>query len=306
MEQSPRVSAVVCTYNRDKYLEKALMSLVEQSADTGEYEVILVDNASTDGTADIAAKFRSLPHFRYIYETKKGLSNARNAGIAAARADIVAFLDDDAVACNDWIGQIVKAFEDPKAGAVGGQVDPIWESEPPSWVTAEIALYFSVVDWGERQYLPESKWIVGANMAFRKELLERFGGFNDRLGRKGKKLISGEETLLIRQVRDAGYEVLYVPEMHAQHLVPSGRMSRKWLKERAWWGGFSARLVDRMLGETPPAPLSLRDKFWFLRRYLFATSFAQKLNIMYTLGFHKKIDDELAAMIEQESTLANP
>ena len=124
------VSVVICTYNRCDLLPPALESVVEQSAAGVGYEVIVVDNNSTDGTRRVVEAMiarRGHANLRYVFEGEQGLSHARNAGVRAARARVVAFTDDDVRAAPDWVASIKRAFDEhPEAAYVGGKVLPLW------------------------------------------------------------------------------------------------------------------------------------------------------------------------------------
>src|SRR4051812_37764690 len=129
-----RISAIIPTYNRDAYLGKAIQSLVDQTLATEQYEILVIDNCSTDHTREIVCnEFGHVPNLRYIYEPVQGLNQARNTGWRQARGELVAFLDDDAIANSEWLEKILMVFETvkPIPGCVGGQVEGIWETERP-------------------------------------------------------------------------------------------------------------------------------------------------------------------------------
>ena len=132
---SIRISAIICTLNRAAYLEKAIQSLADQTLPEEQFEIIVVDNGSTDNTKTMVEGFKHLENLRYIYEPIMGLSQARNTGWQNAQGDYVAYLDDDAIACPEWLERIVQAFDtvEPRPGSVGGKVIPVWEAERPAW-----------------------------------------------------------------------------------------------------------------------------------------------------------------------------
>ena len=137
---APLISAIICTHNRDQYLGAAIDSLLTQSLDN--YEVIVVNNASTDNTAEVAKARLNNPKVRYIHEEKLGLSVARNTGAEAAKADIVAYLDDDAEASEVWLAELMAEFEQQEKVAIaGGKVTLIWQpnATPPSWLSEELS-----------------------------------------------------------------------------------------------------------------------------------------------------------------------
>src|SRR5436305_8400951 len=134
------VSVIISTYNRCEMLPAALESILAQETAGTRYELIVVDNNSTDKTREVVESFIARGHanLRYVFEGKQGLSHARNAGIAAARAPIIAFTDDDVRAASDWVASIKRVFDEhPEVDFVGGKVLPRWEAEPPSWLTPD-------------------------------------------------------------------------------------------------------------------------------------------------------------------------
>jgi glycosyltransferase involved in cell wall biosynthesis len=195
---SIRISAVICTYNRAAYLRKALRSLIEQTLDSSQYEILVIDNASTDDTRNVVESERSVqPQVRYVHEPTVGVSRARNAGWRAARAEYVVYLDDDAIAEPPWLERMLGFLESkaPRLGAVGGRIEPIWERPRPDWLSDDMARALTVVDWSERPIVLEShQWIVAANIGFPRRILEEIGGFQVDLGRQGSRLLSNEEN----------------------------------------------------------------------------------------------------------------
>ena len=156
MSSTPDVSVVLPTYNRAADLERALDSVLQQTADPREYEVIVVDNNSTDGTAQVLdrLKARYPGRLRTVVERKQGVSHARNAGIAAALAPILAFFDDDVRVAPDWIETIIRVFRDnPDTEVVGGKVLPEWAAPPPGWLTPAHWSPLALQDFGDRPML---------------------------------------------------------------------------------------------------------------------------------------------------------
>ncbi|HET8654392.1 MAG TPA: glycosyltransferase [Longimicrobiaceae bacterium] len=246
-----KISAIVCTHNRKEYLRKSLASLAAQTLPVEDYEIIAVDNASSDGTGELVQReYSHIENLRYVYEPVLGLSRARNTGFETARSEYVAFLDDDAVAEPDWLEMIVRALAgaDESVVCVGGRVDPIWEADRPEWLADALLPCLSVLDRGPSPVvLPENQHFVGANMAFRRSVLASIGGFSTNLGRKGGNLLSNEESLLRRRLIRSGYHCLYYPAARVGHHVPADRLSRKWFARRLFWQGISRGVMVRHL-----------------------------------------------------------
>ncbi len=245
---APVITAVVCTHNRSAYLRKALASLREQSIGNDSYEVLVVDNCSTDDTKQVFDR-EAGANFTYIFEAQLGLSTSRNTGWKRARGEYVAYLDDDAVASSVWLEQIVQAFEvvQPRPGGVGGRITPIWEAPRPSWLSDRIALALTILDWSDApMFIGDHQWLAGANLAYPRELLVETGGFDAMLGRSGTNLISCEESMLNDQIKGLGYRLFYQPEAAVEHHIAASRLTKEWHIRRQYWNGVSGAVALRL------------------------------------------------------------
>src|SRR5262249_46367751 len=143
-------------------------------------------------------RFDSAGNVRYISEPKIGASIARNTGWRSARGRYIGFFDDDAIACEGWLAGIVEAFATtPNLGIVGGRVDPIWEAPRPAWLSDDVALSLSVLDWSSVPKIIEDssvEWLISANMAVPACVLAEVGGFHPRLDRYGTRLLSSGDV----------------------------------------------------------------------------------------------------------------
>lgn len=250
---SPLISAIICTHNREQYLGAAIDSLLVQTLDN--YEIIVVDNASTDGTAAIAKSKLSDPKVRYLYEPTLGLSVARNCGANAANGDILAYLDDDAEASKGWLASLLKVFaENENVAIAGGKVTLIWppNAHPPRWLSDDLSSGLGAYDLGDELVYIQQPALTprGLNYAVRKPFLKAVGGFDTHLGRVGKNLLSNEEQQLTRLALDAGQQVAYVPTALAAHNVAPARMKPSWFLSRSWWQGISESYREQVNGNT--------------------------------------------------------
>jgi len=240
---SIKISAIICTHNRAEYLLKAIQSLVDQTLDKTKYEIIVVDNKSTDNTKNIALdNFSTVSNLKYLYEPVLGLSQARNTGLNRANGKYVAYLDDDAIANPRWLENILEVFEKatPQPGIVSGRVKPIWERSRPVWLPDKLLGSLTIVDWSKQAiFLNKEQWPAGANIAFPKNLLEKVGGFDTALGRKGNKLLSMEEIDVRQKIEDKGYKCYYSPDIVVSHHIPALRLTKRWFVRRWYWQGFS-------------------------------------------------------------------
>ena len=248
---APDITVVVCTHNRASYLPACLDSLLRQDLPRERHEIIVVDNASTDDTAGVCRAYEARG-VRRIFDAVPGLSHARNTGWRAGRGELVAFLDDDAIACEGWLSAAWAAYRanTPPPDGLGGLVRLQWDTPEPSWMNAPLRQPLGELDWGpaSRKLLP-TEWIIGANCFYSRKCLERFGGFDERLGRKGTCLLSGEETVLHKQIEQAGGYLFYVPSVAVQHRVTPERTRPAWFYRRYFWGGVS----DALMRRTAPA-----------------------------------------------------
>lgn len=242
-----KASAVICTHNRAADLKEALLSLLQQNFKNC-YEVIVVDNCSTDHTKQVVQEFQKMVHIPviYIFEERLGLSVARNRAIREASGEYVLFLDDDAVACTDWIGGIIALFDlDPRIGCVGGKIEPAWEGSAPLWLSPENRTLYTILDYSDEVVEMRKPAVpFGANVAFRKSVFDSMEAFREDLGRVGSNLLSSEESELIERIRTR-YTVYYTPHASVLHKIPRSRISRKWLLRRIYWQGVSRAVSSK-------------------------------------------------------------
>jgi glucosyl-dolichyl phosphate glucuronosyltransferase len=246
--RKPLISVVICTRNRAELLSRALTSVVEQAFPRPDYEILVVDNKSTDRTHEIVKQFQGKATVRYLHEGHVGLCIARNTGWRNAAGRYVAFFDDDAIASPAWLAAIRDGFTSasPCVGAIGGPARPIWEKSRPTWLSDAIVCSLTVIDWGPSEKLIDDisrEWLVGANMAIPKALLAEVGGFHPSLDRVGNNLLSGGDVFLQKEIMRRGYRCLYSPAMAIGHLIPVSRMHQNWFIRRYYWQGVSDAVI---------------------------------------------------------------
>lgn len=247
----PDISAIICTHNRDVYLGDAIDSLLQQ--EFANFEIIVVDNGSSDRTKEVVAQRESDPRLKYIYEPTLGLSFARNTGFKQAGSEILAYLDDDAVASPQWLRTLWNAYQqNPKLAIAGGKVTLIWPEgvEPPVWLSAGLAENLGAYDLGDQITLIRKPGLTprGLNYSIRRSFLEKVGGFDLNLGRVGKSLLSNEELHMTELALNQGWEVAYLPEAIAAHNVAPERLKRSWFLSRGWWQGISECYREQLTG----------------------------------------------------------
>ncbi|CAM2060581.1 glucosyl-dolichyl phosphate glucuronosyltransferase [Desulfovibrionales bacterium] len=230
---SPKVTVVVCTHNRADYLVEALTSLVTQDALIRDFEIIVVDNNSTDATATIVASFvREYRHFQVILESRQGLSHARNAGAAAASAPWVAYMDDDARALPGYISRLIAVTAETSFDCLGGVYLPLADGPRPHWYRREY-------ESNEGRFLtlcemPDGHFAEGMNMAFRKSALIAIGGFSPAIGMNGRRVAYGEETLAQLRLLKQGRRIGFDPEFKVEHRMLPHKLKLRWFLRSSW------------------------------------------------------------------------
>ncbi|MBN8560812.1 MAG: glycosyltransferase family 2 protein [Leptolyngbya sp. UWPOB_LEPTO1] len=246
------ISAIICTHNRDRYLGLAIDSLLAQ--DFADFEIIVVDNASTDSTRQVVEARLKNPKIRYIHEPEIGLSVARNTGARIAHGKILAYLDDDAIASPHWLTTLYNAYlHNPNLAIAGGKVTLIWTDDmtAPDWLSDGLAGNLGAYDLGDSVVNIDRPGLTprGLNYSIRKTFLNQIGGFDPNLGRVGKNLLSNEELHMTNRALQMGWEVAYIPDAHVAHHVAPERVKRQWFLNRGWWQGISECYREQIAGE---------------------------------------------------------
>lgn len=261
---SPLISVVICSHNRANHLLKAIQSVVEQCVPRDKYEIIVVDNGSTDRTRELVRDFESTDNVHYIFEGMLGLCHARNTGWQRARGRYVAYLDDDAIASPGWLAAIEEAFAiAPGAGVVGGRVDPIWEAPRPVWLSEDLAAGLTILDWSDTpKVIPDVRveWLAGANIAIPAAILSEIGGFHPWLDRVGKRMLFSGDVFLQKQIIRRGYSCFYHPKIAVNHLVPKSRLQKRWFIRRYYSQGLSDAVMQ-LIEQTPSRTKRIRLAF---------------------------------------------
>ncbi len=243
------LSLIICTYNREEYLQKTLDCIASQTLDRSKFEVIIVDNNSADSTKIVAKNYvENHSNARYIFEEKQGLSYARNTGYKEAKSDNLLYLDDDAYLNPEGLENLVKFINsDENLTIVGGRAIIKYPQDKPEWVTKSVVNWLGSYDYGDEviEVTPENikkkivRFPIGCCFFVRKKVLDEIGGFNPKLGRVGKKMLAGEEFLISKYVQKKQGKITYFPEIKVDHAIVPHWLDREFLLNKTSFYGIS-------------------------------------------------------------------
>lgn len=242
-----RLSLIIATYNRSEQLLVTLRSVAAQSAEPKMWECIVVDNNSQDDTCQRVEEFAAAHpqiELRYLFEPKQGLSHARNAGVVAAKGEILAFIDDDERIVEEFIEAYIDLFDGcNRAMSAGGKIIAEYPSGRPSWMSRYVERPIAnPMDFGPSvRHFPKGRIPGGGNMAFRREVFDRIGLFDTELGRTGVKLIGGEESDLFERATRCGMACYYQPRAIMYHIIPESKLTDDYFDRLSYNTGVSQR-----------------------------------------------------------------
>ncbi|MDP4620016.1 MAG: glycosyltransferase family 2 protein [Sediminibacterium sp.] len=229
------LSIIICSYNRASYISDALTSLYCQSAGLNEFEVIIVDNNSTDNTKEVYAIWRQTNtngQFTFISETKQGASFARNNGAAIAKGEWVCFMDDDAVATPNYVENFLKHIQNkPDAVGFGGRIIPKYIPSEPKWMSYYVSSLVGNFDYAPIACAFENgKYPLESNMIVKKSVYDQIGGFNVNLpGVVGTLRIGGEGKELFYKILALGHIIYYDPAICVHHVVEVKKLTSEYM-----------------------------------------------------------------------------
>lgn len=250
-----RFSFITCTYNRDKYIGQTLQSVCDQKYPDNNYEIIVIDNNSTDNTASICEEFRAEypnKNFRYFKEMNQGLSFALNRGIKEAQGEYLIFVDDDETIIPEHLERLNNHLRTyPEAVLCGTPVIPVYEIPEPKWMSRFtqrlIGGYF---DQGKEVKILEAKNYPGTgHTIIKKELYERYGNYNTELGRKGTSLIGAEDKDMFNRLKNNNIVCYYLPDIPIYHHIPPNKMTDEFFHKLTYSIGKSERIRTKAVSE---------------------------------------------------------
>jgi glucosyl-dolichyl phosphate glucuronosyltransferase len=266
-------SIIVPTRNRAAMLRHTVQSLVRQNFDPHRFEILIVDNGSTDATRAVSEGLVARSDgisIRYLHEPEPGLLSGRHRGLREADGDILIFVDDDIEAAPDWLAAIMAGFADPNIHLIGGPSLPAFEKPPPAWIadfaTIEggriICTYLSLLNLEGPARPIDPLWIWGLNFAIRAETCRQLGGFHPDCIPKHLQHFQGDgETGLARKLKAAGLQAWYLPNARVTHRIPAARLTVGYFEERFYYQAVCdsyARIRQHETTdgiEAPPRPM---------------------------------------------------
>jgi len=244
------VAIIICAYTEERWaqLAEAIDSVYTQSQQPDEVVVVIDHN-----TALLKRVQHQFPSLKVIENgQEKGLSGARNTGIASSNAALVGFVDDDAVIEKDWIWKLSQiVLEDASIMGAGGRIIPKWETVNPSWLPEEFYWVVGCTHKGLPEKRAEVRNLIGANMLIRREVFDHVGGFRNGLGRVDAIPLGCEETELCIRTRQAlpNAQFIYDPDTMVFHSVPLKRTMWAYYRNRCYAEGISKALISKLVGQ---------------------------------------------------------
>ena len=243
------LSVIIPTRNRASFLDGALNSLCNQSCSSDLFEVIVIDNGSTDATFQICKKYKSkILNYRFFLKPNPGLHIGRHLGARKAKGEILVYIDDDIVADKGWLQAIANAFKDDSVALAGGKILPKWEGDIPDWLKYFERYnehgwwlgYLSLLDFGNEVKEIPPHFVFGCNFSIRKNVLFDCGGFHpDAMPQELIRFRGDGETGLSIKISQKKFKTLYVPSALVYHRVPKDRLTVDYFCRRAFNQGVS-------------------------------------------------------------------
>ena len=245
---SIQFSIIIPTLNHASKLYQCLSYIANLSFDLNLFEVLIIDNGSTDNTKEIALSFNNkITNLHYVFCKSPGLMAARHKGCDEAKGNILCYIDDDSLVTEDWLYGIAESFLDDKVVLVGGPCIPEYEVNPPEWIGyfwrdtnyGRINTYLSLNDFGDRKLDMNKVVVLGCNYSIRKKTLLEFGGTHpDYLPEKYKYYQGDGESGLSRKIEKSKYRVTYHPKARIKHLIPESRLTVDYFCWRRYFNGI--------------------------------------------------------------------
>ena len=292
------LTVAICTHNQERRLRRTLLGLAQLVAPGCPWELLIVDNASTDGTPQLvtAADWRTPAlKVKVVREDKLGVSNARNRAIQEATGEYIVFLDDDETPDPHWLAAYERLILAERPDAMGGRIEVMFEDGGrPAWLQDELLGFLGQLDYGgdARQLATPSSPIFTGNAAYRKEIFARIGVFDARLGRKGSVNAGGEDTEMYRRMIASGCKVWWVPDAVIHHRIQAGKLRRRYFLDLHFRQGHMEGMRKRGATSRVPPPYLIQQLWRAITsavserfRHGSNASLRKEMNVAYFLGY---------------------
>ncbi len=294
------LTIAICTYNRAEYLQDTLADLAKQTADVDRFEILVINNNSTDRTEAVCREFDMMHpglNFRWVNESEQGLSPARNRAANEAASDRILYIDDDVHLPDQFTETALRYItENRDIKAAGGRIFVSFDEDEPDWIPRELMPMFGLHDLGDTDKIyPRDNFPRGGNMLIHKELFEEVGYFDPKLGRTGASLIGSEEKAFFERVRKKGTPLHYLSALELHHRIGPKRLEPGYIKNQSIGIGRSERRrlsgqPVKILGKLISELFKLAASFLLAAGYLIqgkteAAKFILKFRIWVMKGF---------------------
>ncbi len=244
-----QISVIIPTRNRASLLKDTLESMIVQTVNPEDFEILIIDNGSTDHTKHVVEEaINAYPCYqiRYIYEPEPGLLSGRHRGALEAKGEILTFIDDDIEADVNWLKAFQESFEDPSVQIIGGRNLPKYEVAPPAWLEwfwlehpyGRYCPDLSLLDFGDQIRKIDANYVWGLNFSIRKRALLDLGGFHPDCIPKHLQYFQGDgETGLTQKANQYGYTAIYHPKAIVFHRISKKRMTYHYFDQRYFYQG---------------------------------------------------------------------
>jgi len=284
---NPYFSIIICTRNRAALLRKSLASIKEIDYPEDDFELLVIDNNSSDDTKTLVQGFSKNASLavRYIFEEKAGLSPARNTAIRNAKGRYLIFTDDDMLVEKNILNEHRKVSEKYGARVVQGSIDLVFPAGRPSWLNNNLAKWLCKTSYdGEGEADID---LIGGHMAFRRDIFEKFGGFKENLG-KGAPGGWGEDAELGRRLASSGEKIFFAPAAKVHHIITPDRATKRYFRKMAYEKGSSYAVFSRM---KDPLPAVALHTLW------------RMVNLVREIVYHSLKGNESASVLAQMQAL---
>lgn len=272
------LSVIICTYNRGKYIPMVINSLEKQTLSRNEFEILIINNNSTDNTVEIINDYKKdslLPLYSFT-EKNQGISHARNRGVSESKGDIIVFIDDDETVDSDFLFVIKDFFiKYPDAGISAGPVVPVFEGNRPDWLSPfiERAITGEYRKGCKIKKLPPRDYPGTGHACFRKELFVKYGSFNTDLGRKGNSLMGAEDKDFFLRLMKGKENCYYIPNARIYHHIPKEKLTNTFFDKITLAIGKSERIRTQSLGHTQYLKRIFEEFFKWVASFIIWTSY---------------------------------